>query len=187
MLAGAAPLAFGGVAPAPQLSGPITISIPEDGAEHDFTFTLSNAAGGVPLFISGFSVTPGTPTGDVTDIAKYSWGAGGSAPCGTEILQAATCTMNLGLTPDSGSGEQDGDSGTQLLQLFVNFFLPTFPDIIDSGPLAIPGFSATTTTTVTVNDLAPTGVPEPATLSLLGIGFAGAALARSRKGKKRSV
>jgi hypothetical protein len=150
------------------LTGPTSITIPEDGAPHFYTYTLTNNSGEL---IDSLGVDFGLTTflsGDNTDTPpSIGWGKLG---CGLSLADSANCTLQFQVSPESGLGETDADFGAESLQLLATFNLPNgVPD------------SVTITPTITVTDPGFRSVPEPRTLALLGAGLAGLSFTRRRK------
>jgi len=99
-------------------------------------------------------------SGDVSDIPR----AGFDTACfGADLVNGASCTTTLSIFPDDGTGETDADFS--VTPFFVQIISP-FQELDGSIEVTDPGFVST---------------PEPATLALFGLGFAGVAASRRRK------
>jgi hypothetical protein len=162
------------------LTGPTSITVPEDGAVHEFTYTFSNNSGASItaeglLGPGGFHLSG--DESDIPDFGRFVWGASGSTcnslPFMALLADGFSCTVILRFNSLDGLGETDANfgtvtvSGTEIGSQFGAFIYRVSGADNDS-------FAFSPLTTIITTDLGFTSaVPEPSSLLLLALGALG--------------
>jgi hypothetical protein len=149
------------------LSGP-DVTLLQEGTSPSVTYTLTNS-GSVNITISSnpFLAELIGVDGDTSDFATITGvsTSGLTSPCTAgETLSAGTsCELAVGLTTAIPPGSTDTDFGAQNALVIVGYTPQGSTFVLPAEALSL----------VTVKDPAPTAVPEPASVVLLGSSLLG--------------